>query len=53
MKKLLLIMFVAAMTACDNSELESIYDEVQVENDEDVNFRIFKDRTQKGKGKIT
>lgn len=53
MKKLLFIIAVAFVaTSCENSALEEVTEQCKVEEKkkEDVNFRIFKDRTQSGKG---
>ena len=54
-KYLLLIVFASALTACEN-DLESVNEQyktrVALEDEkqkEDVNFRIWKDRTQHGK----
>lgn len=50
-KYLLLIVFAFALTACEN-ELESVVENMETraaeEKKNDVNFRIFKDRTQTG-----
>lgn len=50
-KYLLLIVFATALTACEN-ELESVVENMEMraaeEKKNDVNFRIFKDRTQTG-----
>lgn len=55
MKKiLLLIVFASALTACEN-ELTDVNEQFETrsaaedEKKEDVNFRIWKDRTQHGK----
>lgn len=55
MKKVLFIIAMAIfVTSCENTELETAEKEykkiVSKEQKEDVNFRIFKDRTQTGKG---
>ena len=55
MKKVLFIIAMAMfVTSCEKSELETAEKEykkiVSKEQKEDVNFRIFKDRTQTGKG---
>lgn len=56
MRKILALIGIAfAMVACDN-ELEQVTEQVETraaveEKKEDVNFRIFKDRTQSGKEK--
>ena len=55
MKKLLFVLVLATtMPSCVNTEFEEICQEYRaaVEEDaDDVNFRIFKDRTQTGKEK--
>ena len=55
MKKILVFMFLAsALTACEN-ELTDVNEQFETrldaedEKKEDVNFRIWKDRTQQGK----
>lgn len=56
MRKILALIGIAfAMVACDN-ELEQVTEQVETRaavegKKEDVNFRIFKDRTQSGKEK--
>lgn len=55
MKKALFIIAMAMfVTSCEETELETASQEykkiVSKEQKEDVNFRIFKDRTQTGKG---
>ena len=55
MKKVLFIIAMAMfVTSCEKAELETAEKEykkiVSKEQKEDVNFRIFKDRTQTGKG---
>ena len=55
MKKVLFIIAMAMfVTSCEKTELETASQEykkiVSNEQKEDVNFRIFKDRTQTGKG---
>lgn len=55
MKKVLFIIAMAMfVTSCEHTELETANQEykksVSKEQEEDVNFRIFKDRTQTGKG---
>ena len=55
MKKVLFIIAIAMfVTSCEKKELETANQEykksVSKEQKEDVNFRIFKDRTQTGKG---
>lgn len=55
MKKVLFIIAMAMLaTSCEKTELETAEKEykkiVSKEQKEDVNFRIFKDRTQTGKG---
>lgn len=56
MRKILALIGIAfAIVACDN-ELEQVTEQVETraaveEKKEDVNFRIFKDRTQSGKEK--
>lgn len=56
MRKIFALIGIAfAMVACDN-ELEQVTEQVETraaveEKKEDVNFRIFKDRTQSGKEK--
>lgn len=53
-KYLLLIVFASALTACEN-ELTDVNEQFETrsadedEKKEDVNFRIWKDRTQQGK----
>ena len=54
-KYLLLIVFASALTACEN-ELKEVNEQFETrssveekEQKEDVNFRIWKDRTQHGK----
>lgn len=53
-KYLLLIVFASALTACEN-ELTDVNEQFETrsaaedEKKEDVNFRIWKDRTQHGK----
>ncbi len=53
-KYLLLIVFASALTACEN-ELKEVNEQFETrsaaedEKKEDVNFRIWKDRTQQGK----
>lgn len=54
-KYLLLIVFASALTACEN-ELKEVNEQYETrsavedeEQKEDVNFRIWKDRTQHGK----
>ena len=53
-KYIILAMFACTMAACTNEELNEVYEEVSVDNSEkkDPNFRIFKDRTQKGKERV-
>jgi hypothetical protein len=53
-KYLFLVVMATTMVACENVELEEVYnqyEEVSIENDKkkDPNFLIFKDRTQTGK----
>jgi hypothetical protein len=52
-KYLFLVVMATTMVACENVELEEVYNqyEVSVDNKEkkDPNFLIFKDRTQTGK----
>ena len=55
MKKVLFIIAMAMfVTSCEETELETASKEynkiVSKEQKEDVNFRIFKDKTQTGKG---
>lgn len=55
MKKVLFIIAMAMfVTSCEKTELEKVNQEykkdVSKDKKEDVNFRIFKDRTQTGKG---
>ncbi len=54
-KYLFLAVLATTMVACDNGleEVNNIYEEISAAKDEkkvNPNFRIFKDRTQSGKG---